>query len=201
MLGSRWFWKKSLFLSFAKKRFDIFEKDEYVFSSLLINDHFSVLINTFRLLCRPQKSYINERFSQNCLIFTPRAAYNVSFSEQYLSIQDFSASLILTYHFQLIILFIWWIKTQKKIILEEKWDWNLFNSLTSSLAPLVEFFLIIIINYKYSIQGLSSDIYFNVIELIWNFKYGFLAINDFENGPFSRCTFYSIKSKICKNLR
>ena len=114
MFGSQWFWKKSLFLSFAKKRFDIFEKDEYIFSSLLINDHFSVLINIFWLLCRPQKSYINERFSQNCLIFTPWAAYNVSFSEQYLSIQDFSASQILTYHFQFIILFIWWIKTQKK---------------------------------------------------------------------------------------
>ena len=148
MLGSQWFWKKSLFLSFASKRFEIFEKDEYIFSSLLINDHFSDLINIFQLLCRPQKSYINERFSQNCLILTPRAAYNVSFSEQYLSIQDFSASQILTYHFQLIILFIWWIKTQKKIILEEKWDWNLFKSLTSSLAPLVKFYLIIIINYK-----------------------------------------------------
>ena len=50
MLGSRWFWKKSLFLSFVKKRFDIFEKDEYIFSSLLINDHFSTFINISRIL-------------------------------------------------------------------------------------------------------------------------------------------------------
>ena len=84
--------KKILVFKFCEKGFDIFEKDEYIFSSLLIKDHFSALINIFRLLCRPQKSYINERFSQNCLNFTPWAAYNVSFSEQYLSIQDFSAS-------------------------------------------------------------------------------------------------------------